>query len=160
MHRVGKIKLDDLQSERRYQNWLAYGQSKLANLMFAFELDRRARAAGSPLRSMAAHPGYAATNLQFAGPAAWYERAVMAVSNRVVAQSAEMGALPTLYAATVPDLESGSFIGPDRFMEQRGHPHRVSGNARSRDTDVARALWDASEELTGVRFEFAAAAAA
>jgi NAD(P)-dependent dehydrogenase (short-subunit alcohol dehydrogenase family) len=159
-HRIGKINLDDLQSERRYQNWLAYGQSKLANLMFAFELDRRARAAGSPLRSLAAHPGYAATNLQFAGPAAWHERALMGVTNRVLAQSAEMGALPTLYAATFPDLPSGSFIGPDGFLEQRGHPHLVNGNARSRDTQVARRLWEVSEELTGVHYEFATAAAA
>jgi NAD(P)-dependent dehydrogenase (short-subunit alcohol dehydrogenase family) len=160
VHRIGKINFDDLQSERKYQNWRAYGQSKLANLMFALELDRRARAAGSALRSLAAHPGYAATNLQFAGPAAWHERALMGLTNRLVAQSAEMGALPSLYAATVPDLPSGSFIGPDGFMEQRGYPHPVSGNARSQDTEVARRLWDVSEELTGVHYEFATAAAA
>src|SRR5205085_276845 len=135
-HRIGTIKFDDLQGERSYNNWLRYGQSKLANLMFCFELQRRATAAGSELRSMAAHPGYAATNLQFAGPAAWYERAVMAVTNRVVAQSAEMGALPTLYAATKPDLPGGSFIGPDAFLEQRGHPHIVTAARKAYDEEA------------------------
>src|SRR2546423_11687695 len=99
-HRIGTIKFDDLQGERSYNNWLRYGQSKLANLLFCFELQRRATAAGSELRSMAAHPGYAATNLQFAGPAAWYERAVMALTNRGAAQSPARGAPPPPSAAT------------------------------------------------------------
>src|SRR6476469_4068078 len=103
-HWIGKIRFDDLQFERGYNNWRAYGQSKLANLMFCFELARRATEADTALISVAAHPGYAATNLQFAGPAKFYERAVMAVGNKVIAQSAEMGALPSLYAATVLDL--------------------------------------------------------
>ncbi len=153
-HRIGSINFDDLQGERRYNNWLAYGQSKLANLMFAFELNRRAVKAGSALKSYSAHPGYAATNLQFAGPAHWYEHVTMAIGNRIFAQNAEMGALPILYAATVPDLPGGSFVGPDGFMEQRGHPHLVTGAGKAYDQETWRRLWEVSEELTGVRYSF------
>ncbi len=159
VHRIGKINFDDPQGERSYNNWRAYGQSKLANLMFCFELARRASDAGSTLKSLAAHPGYAATNLQFAGPAAWYERLGGAIGNLVIAQSADMGALPTLYAATVPDLPSGTFIGPDGFMEQRGHPRIVTAAGKAYDQRAWRRLWDVSEELTGVHYEFRAAAA-
>jgi NAD(P)-dependent dehydrogenase (short-subunit alcohol dehydrogenase family) len=151
---MGTIKFDDLQGERSYNNWLAYGQSKLANLMFAFELNRRAVQAGAGLKSYAAHPGYAATNLQFAGPARFYERALMVLGNTVFAQSAEMGALPTLYAATVPDVPGGSFVGPDGFMEQRGHPHLVTAAGKAYDQEAWRRLWEVSEELTGVRYSF------
>jgi NAD(P)-dependent dehydrogenase (short-subunit alcohol dehydrogenase family) len=153
-HRIGRINFDDLQGERRYINWLAYGQSKLANLMFALELQRRASAAGISLRSMAAHPGYARTNLQFASPP-WYEQLIMRITNPLIGQSADMGALPTLYAATVPDLQGGTFVGPDGFMEQRGHPEVVRGAGRAYDEDDGRRLWDVSEELTGVRYDFA-----
>ncbi|MDQ6607215.1 MAG: oxidoreductase [Actinomycetota bacterium] len=159
-HRIGKITFDNLQREQGYNNWTAYGQSKLANLVFAFELQKRATAAGSPLRSMAAHPGYAATNLQFAGPSRFYEKALMVVGNKVIAQSAEMGALPTLYAATVTDLPGGSFVGPDGIGEQRGYPRVVGASGRAYDEETWRRLWEVSEELTGVRFEFPAAAAA
>ncbi len=155
-HRMGQINFDDLQGERRYNNWRAYGQSKLANLMFCFELARRAAEAGSPLSSLAAHPGYAATNLQFAGPATWYEKLGGAIGNRVIAQSAEMGALPTLYAATVPELPSGTFVGPDGFMEQRGYPHIVTAAGKAYDQQAWRRLWETSEELTGVHYEFPA----
>ncbi len=154
MHRVGRLRLDDLQMRRRYVNWLAYGQSKLANLMFALELARRAVAAGSPLLSLAAHPGYSATNLQLAGPATAWERWSLLAMNKTIAQSAEAGALPALYAATMPDLAGGALIGPDGFMELRGHPHVTSGAARAYDESAARALWERSEELTGVRYEF------
>jgi NAD(P)-dependent dehydrogenase (short-subunit alcohol dehydrogenase family) len=159
-HRMGTINFDDLQGERRYNNWRAYGQSKLANLMFCFELQRRATAAGVSLVSLAAHPGYAATNLQFAGPAGRVERAGMVIGNKVFAQSAEMGALPTLYAATVPDLPGGTFIGPDGLGEMRGYPHLVTAAGRAYDEDAWRRLWDASEGLTGVRYQFGAAAVA
>jgi NAD(P)-dependent dehydrogenase (short-subunit alcohol dehydrogenase family) len=154
-HRGGAIKFENLQGERTYNNWRAYAQSKLANLLFCFELGRRAAAADVPLTSVAAHPGYAATNLQFAGPSHFYERAIMAVTNRLIAQSAEMGALPTLYAATVPELPSGTFVGPDGFMEGRGHPRIVSAATKAYDEDSARRLWDVSEQLTGVHYEFA-----
>ena len=159
VHRIGRINFDDLQGERRYQHWLAYGQSKLANLLFCFELQRRASAAGTNLESMAAHPGYAATNLQFAGPGIAVERWAMWVGNKVFAQSAEMGALPTLYAATAPDLPGGTFVGPDSLGEQRGHPHIVTASSRAYDTEAASRLWSISEGLTGVHYEFDAAAA-
>jgi NAD(P)-dependent dehydrogenase (short-subunit alcohol dehydrogenase family) len=157
-HRIGRIAFDNLGGDRRYFRWRAYGQSKLANLLFALELDRRLRAAGSTVKSLAAHPGYAATNLQFAGPPG-VDAAIMKVSNRVIAQSDEMGALPTLYAATEPGLESGTFCGPDGFLEQRGHPKPVSPSSAARDEEVARRLWEVSEQMTGVRFEPAGAAA-
>jgi NAD(P)-dependent dehydrogenase (short-subunit alcohol dehydrogenase family) len=159
VHRIGTIKFDDLQRAHGYNNWLAYGQSKLANLLFCFELQRRAVAAGSPLLSLAAHPGTAATNLQFAGPAKRYERAFLALFNRVGAQSAEMGALPTLYAATM-DLPGAAFIGPDGFMEGRGHPRVVSGASKAYDETTAGRLWEESERLTGVHYAFGMAAAA
>jgi NAD(P)-dependent dehydrogenase (short-subunit alcohol dehydrogenase family) len=150
-HKTGRINFDDLQSARRYKRWGAYGQSKLANLMFALELDRRLRAGGSTVKSVAAHPGYAATNLQSAAaPVA--DRLVMKVTNMLVAQSADMGALPSLYAATYPGLEGGSYVGPDGIGEFRGHPHLVSPNRLARDEGRATRLWTVSEELTGVRF--------
>ena len=155
-HRLGRINFSDLQGERRYIRWLAYGQSKLANLMFCFELQRRATAAGVSLRSMAAHPGYARTNLQFAAPPV-HERVAMAVTNLVVAQSADMGALSSLYAATAVDLPGGSFIGPDGLMEGRGHPHVVTAAPKAYDEVAWQRLWQASEQLTGVNFEFAGA---
>jgi hypothetical protein len=120
--------------------------------MFALELDRRARAAEVPLRSVAAHPGWSATNLQSAGSALPHERIFMAVVNRVYAQSADMGALPILYAATVPDLPGGSFVGPDGLGEGRGHPKIVRGAAQAYDAEVGRRLWAVSEELSGVAF--------
>ena len=157
-HKLGRIAFDNLGGDRRYFRWRAYGQSKLANLLFALELDRRLRAAGSTVKSLAAHPGYAATNLQFAGPPA-VDAAVMKLGNALFAQDDEMGALPTLYAATEPGLESGTFCGPDGFQEQRGHPKPVSPSGAARDEQVARRLWEVSEEMTGVRFEPAGAAA-
>jgi NAD(P)-dependent dehydrogenase (short-subunit alcohol dehydrogenase family) len=153
MHKSGTIKFDDLQHEHGYNAWQAYSQSKLANLMFCFELQRRAIAAGSSLLSLAAHPGYAATNLQFAGPARVYERWFMALANKVYAQSAEMGALPILYAA-VADLPGGTYVGPDGFMEGRGHPTIVSAAGKAYKEDDWRRLWDVSEQLTGVHYEF------
>jgi NAD(P)-dependent dehydrogenase (short-subunit alcohol dehydrogenase family) len=149
-HKTGRIDFEDPQRTRRYMRWSAYGQSKLANLMFALELDRRLRAASSTVKSLAAHPGYAATNLQSAAaPAA--DRLVMKFTN-LMAQSAEMGALPSLYAATFPGLEGGSYVGPDGLGEFRGHPHLVSPNGAARDEQAAARLWELSEELTGVRF--------
>jgi hypothetical protein len=111
------------------------------------------------VKSLAAHPGYAATNLQSAGPPL-ADRLFMVVSNRLVAQSDEMGALPTLYAATEPGLDGGTYVGPDGFVGQRGYPHRTSPSKAARDEQVARRLWEVSEEMTGVRFELGAGAAA
>ncbi len=151
-HKMGRINFDDLQSERRYTRWGAYGQSKLADLLFAQELDRRLRASGSTVKSLAAHPGYAATNLQSAAAPA-LDRLVMRFSNLIIAQSADMGALPSLYAATYPGLEGGSYVGPDGIGEFRGHPRLVSPNRAARDREAAARLWALSEQLTGVRFE-------
>ncbi|WP_433504377.1 oxidoreductase [Pseudonocardia halophobica] len=149
MHRIGRIDLDDLNWERRrYQRWLAYGQSKLADLMFAYELQHRFVAAGSLLRSVAAHPGYAATNLQTR--TGTVQDRFMAVANRVVAQDAAGGALPTLYAATVPDLPGGTYVGPGGPGETRGAPRPVGSGRASHDRAVQRALWERAEALTGV----------
>jgi NAD(P)-dependent dehydrogenase (short-subunit alcohol dehydrogenase family) len=153
-HRLGWMRFDDLMGERRYQNWLAYGQSKLSNLLFCFELQRRAVAAGTPLLSMAAHPGYSRTNLQFSAPPR-YQQWIMRVTNPLMGQSAEMGALPTLYAA-VEEVPGGSFIGPNGFAEQRGYPHIVTAASRAYNEADQRRLWEMSEELTGVSYEFAA----
>jgi NAD(P)-dependent dehydrogenase (short-subunit alcohol dehydrogenase family) len=151
-HRIGRMHFDDLMGERRYNNWLWYGQSKLSNLLFCFELQRRAVAAGTSLLSAAAHPGYARTNLQFAGPSR-FEQAIMRVTNPLMGQSAEMGALPTLYAA-VEDVPGGSFVGPNGFMEQRGYPHVVTAASRAYNEDAQRRLWEISEDLTGVQYSF------
>ena len=150
VHRMGRISFDNLNGDRRYFRWNAYGQSKLANLLFALELDRRLRASGSTVKSLAAHPGYAATNLQSAA-APLVDRLVMKVGNAVIAQSAEMGALPTLYAATEPGLEGGTYVGPDGLGEQRGHPTIVKPSRAARDEQTARRLWEVSADLTGVR---------
>jgi NAD(P)-dependent dehydrogenase (short-subunit alcohol dehydrogenase family) len=150
-HRMGKVDVDDLNWETRdYERWRAYGQSKLANLLFTIELERRLREAGSPVRALAAHPGYAATNLQ-ARTENFLQNTLMAVANRVIAQSDEMGALPTLYAAT-RDLPGGSYVGPDGFQEQRGHPTLVGRSRAASDTETAKRLWELSEELTSTSF--------
>jgi NAD(P)-dependent dehydrogenase (short-subunit alcohol dehydrogenase family) len=161
-HRMGRIDPDDLAElgdGGRYGRWRAYGRSKLANLLFAFELQRRADVAGVPLLSVAAHPGLAATNLQLAGPrmegSALRERAA-ALANRLFAQSAEAGALPILFAATTP-VPGGAFVGPDGPFEARGHPRLVGASAAARDPVAAARLWAASEELTQTRFVFPAA---
>jgi NAD(P)-dependent dehydrogenase (short-subunit alcohol dehydrogenase family) len=150
-HRMGRLNFDDLNWERRpYRRWAAYGQSKLANLLFTLELQRRLIAAGSPVRALAAHPGYSATNLQLHSG----NRVVdgfMAVLNRVVGQSAGIGALSTAYAVT-QDLPGGSYVGPDGRNEIRGYPTLVGRSAAASDVQLAERLWTASEELTGVRF--------
>jgi NAD(P)-dependent dehydrogenase (short-subunit alcohol dehydrogenase family) len=156
-HRTGSIDLDDLNWERRgYQRWRAYGQSKLANLLFTLELQRRLDEVGSDLRAVAAHPGYASTNLQ-GRTENLIQHTVMWFSNLVIAQSEEMGALPTLYAAT-QDIPGGSYVGPDGIGEQRGHPKLVGRSSAARDEEKAKGLWELSEELTGVSFPLGAAA--
>ena len=154
-YRIGRIDFEDLNWERRpYNAWRAYGQSKLANLLFTAELQRRLTAAGSDVLATAAHPGYAATNLQSHSQRRSLDL-LMAISNRLFAQDVNAGALPTLYAA-VADIPGNSFAGPQGFMEQRGAPKRVGRSAAAQDMDVARRLWDVSEELTGVRFPLGA----
>jgi NAD(P)-dependent dehydrogenase (short-subunit alcohol dehydrogenase family) len=158
-HRMGSIDFDDLNWEHKpYKRWRAYGQSKLANLLFTAELQRRLTAAGSDVLANAAHPGYAATNLQFKSGRRVLD-IVSIVGNRLLAQDADGGALPTLYAA-VADVPGDSFAGPGGFMEQRGAPKLVGRSDAAKDTDVARRLWDVSEQLTGLRFPLSVAAAA
>jgi len=157
-HRTGSIRLDDLNWQRGdYGRWTAYGQSKLANLLFTLELQRRLDESGSSVRALAAHPGYAATNLQ-GHTGSGLQHRFMSITNRLLAQSDEMGALPTLYAAS-QDLPGASYVGPDRFQEQRGHPALAKRSAAAQDAETARRLWQLSEELTGVTFAFAPAAA-
>jgi NAD(P)-dependent dehydrogenase (short-subunit alcohol dehydrogenase family) len=158
-HRFGSIDFDDLNWERkRYKAWRAYGQSKLANLLFTAELQSRLTAAGSAVLANAAHPGYASTNLQFHSERRVFDL-IGAIGNRLLAQDEDGGALPTLYAA-VADIPGNSFAGPGGFMEQRGAPKLVGRSGAARDADVARRLWDVSEQLTEVRFPLGAAAAA
>jgi len=156
MHKVGRINFADLQSQRRYRKWEAYAQSKLANLLFAYELQRRLAARNADVLSVACHPGYAATNLQLVGPrmegSALGER-LMVYANQLFSQSAELGALPSVRAATAPDVRGGEYYGPGRLFETRGAPVRVTSSARSHDARAAARLWDVSSKLTGVRFE-------
>jgi NAD(P)-dependent dehydrogenase (short-subunit alcohol dehydrogenase family) len=157
-HRMGRIDFEDLNWERKpYRAWRAYGQSKLANLLFTSELQRRLSDTGSTVLATAAHPGYAATNLQFHSGNRALEL-ISTLGNRVLAQDEAGGALPTIYAA-VADVPGDSFAGPGGFMEQRGPAKLVGRSGAAKDSDVARRLWDVSEELTGVRFPLLAAAA-
>jgi NAD(P)-dependent dehydrogenase (short-subunit alcohol dehydrogenase family) len=157
-HRMGAIDLQDLNYDhRKYSPWPAYGQSKLANLLFAAELDRRAQRAGWRLRSTAAHPGFASTNLQFAGPTIAHNpigKLITKLTNALVAQSAQSGARPQLYAATMPDVHGGDYYGPDGLFESRGAPKRVGRTKAAQDETTAARLWDLSEELTGVTYSF------
>ena len=156
MHKLGKIRFDDLSWERGYRSWPAYGQSKLANLLFGFELQRRLDAAGHRLLSLAAHPGYAATNLPSVGPqmrGATLSGRMFALGNRVLAQDAAAGALPSLYAATAADVRGGEYFGPAGPMELRGPPRRVSPLPKARDPEAAARLWALSTELTGVDYD-------
>ena len=148
-HKGGSIHFDDLTGERSYSPRAFYQQSKFANVLFGLELDRRFRAAGIGVRSVLAHPGYAATNLQSSGPTGLAKQ-LMKVSNRLIAQSAEMGALPELYAAVDPGARSGRFYGPGGFQEMRGYPVEVQPAAAARNEETARRLWEVSEQLTGV----------
>ncbi|MFZ6005646.1 MAG: oxidoreductase [Actinomycetota bacterium] len=153
-HKFGRMHLDDLSFERtHYSRWRAYGQSKLANLLFSGELQRRATASGTSLTSVAAHPGYAATNLT-SGPAtgASLLKPFLALGDKLAGQPDHMGALPQLYAATMPDVMADDYWGPDSFREQRGHPTRVGRTKHASDTEAARTLWELSEQLTGVRY--------
>jgi NAD(P)-dependent dehydrogenase (short-subunit alcohol dehydrogenase family) len=154
-HRGGRINFEDLQGEQRYSRWGAYGQSKLANLLFTRELASRVRSAGHDLVAAACHPGWAATNLQFTGARMDGSRVLetlASVANRLFSQDAAMGALPTLYAATARDVAGADYIGPDGFAETWGHPKQVGSSGRSRDAEAAWRLWEVSEALTGVHY--------
>ncbi|MDT5312182.1 MAG: hypothetical protein QOE74_1202 [Mycobacterium sp.] len=144
-HRAGRIRFDDLQSERRYHRLSAYGQSKLANLLFTYELQRRL--AGTNTVAVAAHPGGSSSELSRYLPSA------VQLVFRPLEQDTEMGALPTLRAATDPDATGGQYFGPGGFAEMRGYPKVVASNGRSHDGAVQRRLWTVSEDLTGVTYQ-------
>ena len=149
-HKTGRIHFDDLQLERGYGRHRAYAQSKLANLMFTYELQRRLSAAGAPTIAVAAHPGTAHTELTKNSPGPLH--ALNKALGRVVAQTAAMGALPTLRAATDPNVRGGEYYGPSGIGEQHGPPKLVTSTRRSNDTADQQRLWDISEKLTGVTF--------
>ncbi len=146
-HRMGSIAFDDLMGERSYRRWGAYGQSKLANLLFTRELDRRF---GDRLTAVAAHPGYAATHLQ-SGQGQPVMEALMRLGNATIAQSDAAGAWPSLFAATAPGVCGGQYFGPGLF-ELRGHPKQVGRSAAAENDAVAARLWTMSEELTGTSY--------
>ena len=147
MHQMGRINFDDLQGEKSYSTWAAYGQSKIANLYFTYELQRKLKAAGKATISAASHPGYAATNLQG-------NSSTFSFLNTFMAQSAAMGALPTLYAAISPEVKGADYIGPHAIAGWRGYPVKAKSNKLSHDENIAARLWKVSEELTGIKFEF------
>jgi NAD(P)-dependent dehydrogenase (short-subunit alcohol dehydrogenase family) len=152
-HKPGKLNFDDLQHEHDYRRWKVYSDSKLANLLFAFELQRRLAAIDSPLISVAAHPGTAATNLVKPGAGNPVIAAVMTVGIRIIGQSEAQGALPQLYAATAPNVNGGEYFGPNGIAENRGYPKLVDSTSASKDTATAARLWTVSEDLTGVRYD-------
>lgn len=147
-HKYGKIDFDDINWEKRqYSAWKAYGTSKIANLYFTYELDRKLKEKGLHVITTAAHPGWTATELQRNSGLAGF-------LNNFFAQEVRMGALPTLRAAFDHEAKGGEYFGPDGIMEMRGNPVRVESNDLSRDKEIAEKLWNVSEELTGVKFEF------
>jgi NAD(P)-dependent dehydrogenase (short-subunit alcohol dehydrogenase family) len=146
-HKYGKIDFDDLNwKNRRYKKGPTYGQSKLANLLFSLELGARVARDGEGPMVVSAHPGWTATDLQ-------RHNGTIRAMNPFVAMQPWQGALPTLYAATAPDAEAGGYYGPHGFMEMRGYPVRVDTTKAAKDKDVARRLWEVSEEMTGVSFD-------
>ena len=158
-HRGGKIRLDDLQWEHDYKPWPAYRQSKLANLLFGKELERRLLKSGTRTQSIIVHPGVSNTSLFSNGPGSGggLMNAITPVILRFIAQSEEQGALPTLYGATAPEAQGGHYYGPDGFREMKGHPVEVKNEAQGDDPALAAKLWDLSENLTGVHYDFSAA---
>lgn len=164
IHERGEIEPETLDrqvagddAEQSYGKWDAYGRSKLANVLFAYELDRRLERVGANVLSLACHPGYANTNLQRRGPelsGSAVRLRLASLANRLFAQPPERGALPLLYAATAPDIQGGEYVGPGGLLNMRGFPERQRSSDASYDRELARQLWDLSTELTGVSYEF------
>lgn len=156
LHKKGEINFDDLMHEKNYSPQQVYSDSKLANLLFAYELDRKTRREGLDIESIGCHPGYAATNLQTRGAEKSGNRIkkfTMKVANKIVAQSAKKGALPMMYAAVSEDAEGGDYIGPGGLGNMRGLPEKQESSEASYSTETAEELWAVSEELTEVSFE-------
>jgi len=156
-HKPGRIRWDDPNWESgRYHAWPAYFQTKLANLLFTAELERQARDAGSRVLAAAAHPGYAATNLSASGPGSTssFMHWGAELTDKLLGQPDHKGALPQIYAATMLDVAGNDYWGPDGFLEQRGYPEKVGRTRRASDADAARRLWELSEDLTGVTYDW------
>ena len=151
-HRMGKINFDDINSNKKYSRWLVYGQSKLSNLLFTLQLDKNLKAANSKVRAIAVHPGYSNTALQSKTGKRVQDKFMEFANNRI-AQSEEQGSWPSLFAI-YEDVPGNSFIGPDGFGEVKGHPTYVKRSKRAQDEKVALKLWQISEELTGVKYNF------
>jgi len=147
--RIDAIQFEDINWDKSYDKWKAYAQSKLANLLFTYELDRQFKAHKINAIATAAHPGFAETNLQRSSGFL-----VKYLANKLMAQSAEMGSLPILRAATDTGLKGAEYFGPTKMGEMRGYPDLVKSNEASYDSDAAKRLWDISEKLTGVKFNF------
>jgi NAD(P)-dependent dehydrogenase (short-subunit alcohol dehydrogenase family) len=162
MHRAGRMGTDDMAGPNARNTWRHYGTSKLANLLFTAELDRRLRSAGESTLAVAAHPGWTQSNLVGTGAALGQARLwpkVERASSRILAQATAVGALPTLYAATAPEVRSGQYFGPSGPFELAGPPRQVRSSKRARNRADAATLWERSEELTGVRYPLAVPAA-
>jgi NAD(P)-dependent dehydrogenase (short-subunit alcohol dehydrogenase family) len=146
---------DPFFEHKKYDKWDAYGKSKLANLLFTFELNRRLKKAGVAVTAAAAHPGYSETNLGFVGPQiekSALGKLVMQAGNALFAQPASIGALPTLYAASMADMAGGDYIGPDGFKQMRGYPTKVGTRRLAQDEKLQNRWWVLSERLTGVSY--------
>jgi NAD(P)-dependent dehydrogenase (short-subunit alcohol dehydrogenase family) len=159
-HKLGKLNFEDLQGKESYRRWGAYTQSKLANLVFALDLQTRIGEANLEMKSIGAHPGVSNTNLTAAGNDlgnsffSVVSKPFLKLSDALLAQDAEHGALPTLYAATKPDLAGGTYIGPDGMGELRGSPTIVAPRKVAHNVEIADQLWNKSVELTGVEYDF------
>lgn len=154
LHENGDIDFDDLMMEEDYDKWEAYAQSKLANVLFGYELDRKLE--NKNMKSVVCHPGYASTSLQYKGPreeGSKIRLGLMKVTNTLVAQSARKGALPMMYASTSESIEGGEYIGPGGFANMRGYPEKQESSDISYDKDVAKALWTRSEDLTDIEYD-------
>ncbi|GEM48140.1 oxidoreductase [Deinococcus cellulosilyticus] len=154
-HVIGRMNFNDLMGNKRYSPWLAYGQSKLANLLFTLELQRQLKLTRAETLAVSCHPGWSATNLQYVAPQMTRSSLMLRLNqlaNQLFSQPASEGVLPTLYAATSSTIEGGEYIGPHR--DTKGYPVRVRANPRAYDAGAAKQLWSISEDLTGVQYSF------
>jgi NAD(P)-dependent dehydrogenase (short-subunit alcohol dehydrogenase family) len=155
-HEDAEIDFDDLMGEENYSKWGAYGQSKLANLLFTYELDRRLKEKDIEVESVGCHPGVSDTNLFRVGPKMEHSKLKLyfgKIFSKILGQSPDKGCLPMVYAATSEDIKGGEYIGPDGFKQMRGYPEKQESSEASHNREDAKELWERSEELTNVKFE-------
>lgn len=154
-HKMGKIRFHDLNWEKKYSRWPAYGQSKIANLYFTYELDKRLKELGKSTLAVAVHPGFSNTNLAYAGynsEGNSLKSFAIKTTSAIFSQDSMMGSLPSVYAAAALDVKGSDYYGPSGWMEMKGIPKKTRSNKLSHDADVAKRLWDVSVEMTGVDF--------